>query len=322
MDLKYVAVSGYGWSGSGAVVDILKEVEGFKSPDIEFRLFSDPGGILDLETFLVYEWDLLRSNAAINDFIELCHIYNRPQTRYQYGGNARMKLTKNFIKYSLDYVASLSSFSYYGNSMIFSYNLSKIEYFLKKYLNDKLKLQRISRPNKQEFTDKTKLFLNKIFTDFAKGNNTGTIILDQVIPVISNTTEMVMKYFENIKLIVVDRDPRDIYVELDKYKTLFVNYDDELESVYKYIEWFKTLRANNLHGPQVKCIKFENLVNNYEEILLQIVSFIDVDIAMHKNKFMYFIPQESKNNIGIWRNYKSPKVMALLSSELREYCYD
>ena len=76
MPLKYICVSGYGWSGSGAVVDLLQEFEGYVSLDIEFRLIKDAYGISDLENFLVYNWDVLRSDKAVKDFLWFTRVLN------------------------------------------------------------------------------------------------------------------------------------------------------------------------------------------------------------------------------------------------------
>jgi len=43
--IKFIAVSGYGWSGSSAVVDLFRELENVKCVDTEFRLIRDPYGV-------------------------------------------------------------------------------------------------------------------------------------------------------------------------------------------------------------------------------------------------------------------------------------
>jgi hypothetical protein len=265
--------------------------------------------------------------VAISDFFGLCETLNRAPSRlFGYGANYEQIITKYFLKYATDYISSLTSFIYYGNSLVYNYKLSKLEYFVKRLKakihkgNSGLKLQRVAKPDIQDFIYKTKIFINNIFSDFAEQNESNAIILDQAISAFSNP-ENSLKYFDDIKLIIVDRDPRDIYVELEKYKTLFVNYDEKLESVHNYIKWFKILRQHKLNIPQIKYIKFEELVNSYEEVLLQIASFLNIDISMHKNKFTHFRPQESKTNIGIWRDYNYPEGMELLSTELSEFCY-
>ncbi len=76
--IKFIAVSGYGWSGSGAVVDMLREVDGCGTPGFEFSLIKEPGGIIDLECLLVDNWDVIREADAIDRFLSFIEIVDRP----------------------------------------------------------------------------------------------------------------------------------------------------------------------------------------------------------------------------------------------------
>ncbi len=68
MSVDFICVSGYGKSGSGACIDLLKEFEYIGGIDNEFRMAKDPGGLLDLENSLVSNWEFVRHNVAIDDF--------------------------------------------------------------------------------------------------------------------------------------------------------------------------------------------------------------------------------------------------------------
>ena len=81
-NIKFVAVSGYGWSGSSAVVNLLKEFRGYWECGGEMRLLREPYGIFDLEHALLEAWDLLNSDAAIKDFLWLTQRLNRSTSRW------------------------------------------------------------------------------------------------------------------------------------------------------------------------------------------------------------------------------------------------
>ena len=55
---NFVSISGYGWTGSSACIDILHEFKGFGALKGEFRIAKDPYGLIDLENSLVHNWDL------------------------------------------------------------------------------------------------------------------------------------------------------------------------------------------------------------------------------------------------------------------------
>ena len=74
--LHFVSVGGYGWTGSSACIDILKEFEGFGDLNGEFRIIKDPYGISDLEHSLVDSWDFVRHDIAIQDFLNYTNNIN------------------------------------------------------------------------------------------------------------------------------------------------------------------------------------------------------------------------------------------------------
>ena len=65
MNNKIYSVSGYGWSGSGLVVDILSSNELGKTYGSEFTLISEPDGLIDLYNNLVLNPHFIKSGIAI-----------------------------------------------------------------------------------------------------------------------------------------------------------------------------------------------------------------------------------------------------------------
>ncbi len=66
-----VIVAGLGASGSSAVVDLLQEVDTYYVMPNEFRIFSDPDGLMSLESALVDNWTIYQSDMAIKRFRQL-----------------------------------------------------------------------------------------------------------------------------------------------------------------------------------------------------------------------------------------------------------
>jgi hypothetical protein len=324
--LKYICVSGYGWSGSGAVVDLLQEFEGYVSLDIEFRLIKDAYGISDLENFLVYNWDVLRSDKAVKDFLWFTRVLNMKGSKFtRVGENLGERLYVDFLLESKKYVNSITKLSYFGSSLTFNYSLSNLRLFFRKLLikfkiianERKMYLAKLS---KEDFLHYTQLYLDSIFKNFIAQRNADTLILDQ--PISATNIVNQLQYFNNAKLIVVDRDPRDIYVDLVNRKVL-IGMDADVGYRHKrFVVWFKALRENITVNSDLLQLKFEDLIYSYDSEINKIYDFLEAAEYMHKNKKNKFMPKISQNNIGIWKNFKNQSEIDYIYKELKPYCFN
>mgnify|MGYP003978271425 FL=1 len=172
-----------------------------------------------------------------------------------------------------------------------------------------------SKPSRNKFVTETRKYLINLFRQYAKDNNLDAILLDQAISI--SSVEQSMKYFDNLKLIIVDRDPRDVYVDMIKGKFL-LSYDIlKTGNVDKYIKWHKKVR-DNVENDNILYLKFEDLVYNYKDSVERISKFIGSDFT-HINQNKYFVPEISVNNIGIWKQYSKQEEINKIKAEL---CYD
>ncbi len=326
--LNLISVSGYGWSGSSACIDILKEFEGFEALEGEFRIAKDPYGLADLEESLVRNWDFIRHDVAIKDFLNYCKVLSRGTGLFRkVGKNFSNKLNIDFMLESEAYIANLADMSYFGDTSVYRYNIPAYSNFIMK-LRSKLgkangNYMHFARPNEDDFIKKTRSYINSLFKFYENCITTNTLILDQAIPPtnIINTS----KYFENIKIIIIDRDPRDIYVNLVKNNVLIGADLKNCDSAKKYIKWHNTLRNNkvcNDNSQKILRLNFEDLVGDYEQSIDKIIRFLGGDL-IHKNKYSFFNPnsKRSKSNVGLWKNHTNQLVMEKISKELKDYCY-
>jgi hypothetical protein len=324
--MKFICITGYGATGQTALLDLFREFENYKiPPNFEFRLIKDPYGILDLEIFLVENWDMLRANTAIKDFLEFCKVLNRQNNKFFYRGESYSTIIdESFLRYSEEYIDRLSICTYKGRSLTNEYKKKEIDFFTSKVISKIVNRtiydeMTISQPDYDVFINETQIYLEKIFYKLSH-NNTQTIVIDNAIP--TSNISKTLKYFKNIKMIIVDRDIRDTYVDL-KRKKLLIGIDLHLdESVDKYIQWVKSIRKKSVFGNDKKVIRiqFEDLILDYENTLVKVKKFLGKDIV-HGQKFDFLDPQKSKNNIGIWKSYPNQNVMSKILEEVPEYCY-
>ncbi len=327
----YICVSGYGWSGSGACIDLLKEFKGFVALEGEFRITKDPHGLRDLEESLVHRWDFVRHDIAIRDFLNYCEMLGSKTSLFSRAGkDFSNKLNIDFQYYSKLYIDRLTSMTYLGNTFVHRYNISSYNNFFLK-IKSKLglsnaKLMYFSRPTEDFFKKEAKIYIDSLFQQYKSDNNAVKIILDQAVSPtdILNTS----KYFDKIKIIIIDRDPRDIYVNLIKRDKLLGPELVNATSAEKYIKWHSVMRRmsendqNNYDfSKQVLRLNFEDLVLNYESSVSNIVKFLG-DGATHNNKYKFFNPDKSIRNIGLWKKHYNQDIMKEITEKLPEYCID
>ena len=69
--MNKIFIAGYGGSGSSAVFDLLKEVEGISAIDAELRFISDPDGIVSLYRASNADWSPYNYDLSIKRYIQL-----------------------------------------------------------------------------------------------------------------------------------------------------------------------------------------------------------------------------------------------------------
>lgn len=339
-EISYIAVSGYFSSGSSAVVDLLKEYENVFECDAEIRLIKDPYGISELERALTTNWELLNSAAAIRDFLWLCFICNRKSTTpfSKAGLSYCTKLTPDFMKLTKEYIEELSEYEYKSDfyyqkfkKKYLRYVIDRIRMGIEFYTNGRLRTANrkvpsayFANPSKEKFEGATKKYLNSLFGQCITSDcEKGYVILDQAIS--TNDTDAIHRYFDDARLIIVDRDPRDMYVEdLVRWRENLDNDVSSAEAGRRYVLRHKALRQSIPESDSaVYNIKFENLVLQYEKTVSDIEAFLGFDARTHMSKKKYLIPEKSAKNIGVWKKYYDVYKDALdvISMELGEYCY-
>ena len=323
----FICVSGYGKSGSGACVDLLKEFEYIGGLDKEFRMTKDPSGILDLESSLVENWEFVRHNIAIRDFLEYCFMLSRKDGIFKrVGKNYNDMLGVDFMAESLLYVEKLSDFIYYGDSLLNRYRLTATQSFRQR-VRSKLGLDNsiqtyFSRPTKERFLLETKKYLKSIFMNYANNMDLQKVVLDQAVSPINIHKNL--KYFCDAKMIIVDRDPRDIYTTMVNEKRLLGADYSHNKSPNKYIVWHKYVRSkldnDNINQEKVLRLNFEDFFINYNKTIEKIKDFLDIDFE-HKYKGERFNPDDMDKYVGIWKKNQDQESMSYIEKSLSEYCF-
>ncbi len=337
-DITFVDVSGFFTSGSSAMVDLLKEFRGFYESDAEIRFIKDPYGIVQMENALVNQWEFINSSAAISDFLDLCKkgCRNGKGLFAPAGFNLKKTISKDFMKITEEYINELTDYTYKFDFYHYKFKKPYLRYVIDRYrwaieylTKGKLKTANrniatcyFAHPTQEVFNDATKRYFNRLFEEQVNDKDNAFIILDQAVS--PNNTQVIHRYFSKAKMIIIDRDPRDMYVDDILWgENLDKNYQTK-EAAQRYILRAKALRDNIVLDDDILYVRFEDLIINYDETRIKILHFLGLEESDHINKKACLKPEVSIKNIGIWRKFydECHEAIDTLQEALPELCYD
>lgn len=328
-----LGICGYGFTGSGAVVDLLQEYsepQVFRNAEIQEAFKID--GLEDLEYHLVKQYSRhISGDAAIKRFKEVRGFNLTPILKKTVNG-------KDYTRISDEYINGLVQAEWYGlDNIDYSsknglYNL--IVLILKKKwfpLYEKItgtdfkhwparKMYLCIEP--YDFYEKTKIYTDNLMmamgADLEKD-----IVLDQVFE--GNNPQNSFPFFRNPKAIVVDRDPRDVFMlaRYGKKTSAEARFMPRMD-VDAFIVYYRKLRIHKGENSEnILHIRFEDLIYEYEATLKKIEKF--TGYSNHYKKKAFFKPEVSIYNTQIYKNplyKKDTELIKKMEKELSEFLYD
>ena len=336
---KIITCTGYGTTGSSAVTNIIEEFESVKSLSAEFEcsFLHEPDGIRDLESAL-HEGHRLKSDLAIKRFLRLADVLNKQRSFKKY-------FNGNFLRHSKSFIDSICIAQWQGNwhrgtdtiklskEDLLYYNLAK-QVFLNEYSYSRYSL---FEPNTwhptyhkrntsyyahftEAFYHKAQEYVAKLIAEIMTHIDAEKILIDQFFP--ASDISVYFNYAPDTKVIIVDRDPRDMYVlNKSSWGEPYIPSDD----VDTFIRWYRGIRFSQQQERQnqnVLLLHFEDLIFNYETSLAAIKRFLNLNDKEHIKKLECFNPAQSIKNTYKFKNYPQWKDDILrIEHELPEYCY-
>lgn len=325
-----IGVCGYGYSGSGAVLDFLREWNELSCVLVktEFDIAYLPHGLQDLEYQLMErKTRFLSSNAALKDFKRLICGLDRPRGEYR-------KLTgKAFRERSFKLIEELSQLTWHGKTIIDSYREGVLYRRLNGRICDLIKIYEHLTGKKWKFFKSDILYLSvapdnfyTIVTQYLRDilemlgyDIGGSVLLNQPFDVYDPKRSM--KYFDNPKAIIVDRDPRDIYV-LAKYYVKSAGSFIPTDSVEDYIRYHRLVRNKNLEADEnIICMRYEDMIYNYDRTAGMLTDFLGLAKA-RQNTGAHYNPDISINNTQLYRLHpECADDILRIEESLPEYIY-
>ena len=312
----YVVTVGSGNSGGGAIHDYLRDREDFVSPFYghEFRLINDPDGIDNLYNNLFNNFSINNSAIAFERFI----IFSRLSQKIKKNVKSERKkiYPSNSQKIFSEYVNKISYLDYYAMPQFKYSNLNffnKLYFYvkyqiLKKKIN-KIKLFKMRLPrDKSIFLQETRKFIDLICQKKKQRKN---IILDQSVSYWR--PDNFFKYFNNLKVIIINRDPRSIYYSMKSRNSKAYPSTD----VKTFTNWYKKIREeqSKSKNKNIYFIQYENFLNKFEIESKKLNNFLKINQKI-KSKFNL---DNSKKNILKAKFNLNKKELKYLEKELKKY---
>lgn len=332
--MRTISVCGTGYSGSGAVLDLLS---GYSSchdicGDLEFFFLYFPDGVDDLTYHLTEGYSRFHSSdVAIARYKRLIKYLGKEGWNDK-TNNQLQRVTSNFLN-------EIVQLEWEGNWIydLFRTFDSKQRYYqyrLRRKCNSILRkhgkkgIETIPRRTMylsiggEGYLLSVKQYIRDIIASiYPECDDEGVILLNQSVPV--NNISHFQKYFDYNKVIVVLRDPRDVYLNLKK-----VNSQNALwfphDHVNEYIRYYKVLMDGvnkNINRDDVCVIMFEDLIYKTEETISKIESFIG-NIGQFDGKACRFDPAKSIQNTQLFESFLEYKDdIREIEKELFDYLY-
>lgn len=315
-DCPVISIEGLGFSGSGAVVDLLREYSNTlcmgaineESPnanqivslnyEIDFLRLS--GGLFEIERFIGTN-NVFHTQALLDRFVKMvesCPLYLEVQEakdtffRFFYAITCKAHCDMRYPCYN-PYL--------YGSENASCFRI----FYLKKM--SLLEYRKIAHD-----------FLAELLHLLCM--NGKIPVLDQFCNDLENDINKYLEYVPNLKIIHVYRDPRDVYEYAIQNNVEWIVHN----GVDDFIDWYKIISAkfDKKDDDFQLYIRFEELVNNYETENRRIEKFLNFNAEDHINMGKYLKPEVSRGNVAIWKNDLQRKAeFDVIFSELRDYCY-
>ena len=325
--MKKIACVGYHYSGAGVIDDLFREFDNVYQGqyEAEMRFLHDPDGVSDLEYHLVNNPHRLSSGLAIKRFIAYAKKNARQVNRV---------VGPEWIKLATEYAERLALIKYHGyvgGDLLFLSETEKIRYFYSRVMNkilpvkirapkDSNQLPSVvtyySRLNEDDFLQYTRDFVELLC---AKANKEQKefIMLDQFIG--ANNPERYLRYVNDIKVVVVERDPRDVYISRTLVNDRVLPRDPNEFCIY-----YRGIRKRTGQTPP-NCldVHFEDMIYNYDDSVKRVIDFVGIDKSHFVKPRAYFNPDKSINGTQLWKKHPEFKEQVkTIESNLKDYLYN
>jgi len=299
---RLLFIAGLGSTGSSAVCDLLAGYKHVFCPSQEWRIWVDPDGLVDLAQRLSFESSLFWQTTAIERFNTLV----RRLVKRGLGPYSKLRLPEYvrviYLRIARDVRVSFNTESYqglwYGNS---NHMLAMANFAMRKFawksplINKRMWLANIM--DRRDSFHVIGKIVDSALEDYLIGQNADLFAVNENFSILF--ADAILEMHPGAKIVVVLRDPLDVYADSLRVGWLAMPYD-----IDQFIRWQNTMfnqvrRAKSRWADRIHVVWFESLCVNYEDELTRLKAFIPG--VLNSLERQRFFPERSKKNIGQWK---------------------
>lgn len=326
-----IGICGLGFSGSGAILDLLHEyedVDGFSKCEMSICYYPD--GIEDLDYHLnACHSRYMTSDAAIYSFEKMI------RARFGHNSVRQPVYAKKIMDLTRRYIHDISQIEWKGSWGYRDYSDGPLKMFITCNILQRISLliHKVSHKNIQlaplgtmrlsimpeDFDIKTKRYITDVLKAIGYSDNKERFVVDQLFS--GDNPEKSFKYFDDPYAIIVRRDPRDTYLlakNMVKIHAGWIPTDDVSQFIEYYRRIYGSIRYSN--PKRVLMIQYEDLIYQYNDTVKVIENFCG--IHSHTREKKYFNPEYSIRYTQLIKNYpKTKEAIQQIERELHQYIY-
>lgn len=319
---------GYGATGSSVLTDLLTEYDGIQVFDnFEFTISYRVDGIEDLEYHLMKQYAKNSSgDYAIKRFLDISKSYKTPFINKPCDGETFYRLSKKFIdEITQTTYKGMDTFDVLnGNILRNIFALASKKIFMPKLIEKITKKTSYVWPARtmyysvepSNFYEAAREYTSNIIESMG-GNLNEKVVLDQ--PFEGNAPEQSFPFFEDPFAVVIDRDPRDLYLAGKYTKDPNFKFTPK-DDVKKFIVYYKMMRKRRSIHKNVLNLNFEDFIYEYDRTVQKVEAFLS--LGEHIRKKEVFEPSKSINNTQLIRLHpEDKKDIQEIENELPEFLY-
>ncbi len=325
--MKKIAIAGYHFSGCGVIDDLFREFDNVAQAksECESRFLQETDGVSDLEYHLVENPHRKKIDLAISRFLRYCKQSEKSYARV-YG--------PNWYSMCEDYVDSLLKFkftgyilSHLGERSSFYPNYVRIMSHLRRFLPKKMRPSSRrnyfpketiyhAMPTEEEFLEKTRAFTEKLAQSMITNKKADYVMIDQMFA--GNNPDRYLRYVDDVKAFVVDRDPRDLYINQRNMQDHMLPVDP-----HQFCVHFRDIRKKiGKENPNVMYLKIEEMIYHYDEMVPKVLDFVGIDKSHHITPKKFFDPSISIKGTRTWERYPQyADAVKIIEQELPDFLY-
>ena len=326
---------GFAASGGSAIRDLLKEFEEIFVFPNEFRLLKEKNGLLDLETSIFSSRSPDNIDLAIRDFKKLNEHLGRITTKFSRKGFDYDLYTD--YKYTFlinEFIQKITDYKYKMFTHNYDFRKSNLKSQFDRYMARIIGYSFLEEesymayPSFKEFNNYSKELIYSILNSSTTKYRVKPKIIALHNCINHFRIETILKsssYFDDFKMLIIDRDPRDIFIDFPYQRYLPSNLDLLGKSKY-FVKFFLSMRdelAEIKKLDNTLFIRFEDLIVNYELTKNKIIKFLNIDkkkVDLNKRKFF---PNKSFKNLRLYKSLdkKYLKAIEYIEKNLEDYLY-